>query len=206
MLALTQLFFPKLDADKLMETATQEIARMTHMDACWVMVLEGIREGEREELVMRAHHGLSEDFARHVSRLTTDKGLCGQVVTSDQPIFLSDLNQAAEEVPTAWELESLRAFAGFPLQVEGRCLGLLAIARTDVHRFSPSERHWLTAIAQQLSIALHNAQRFAQIQQTATQQEKGNRVLREINNLLMERLAELEKRLETSKAAQPPPE
>lgn len=206
LLALTQLFFPKLDTDKLMETATQEIARMTHMDACWVMVLEGLGESEREELVMRAHHGLSEGFARHVSRLTTDKGLYGQVVTSDQPIFLSDLNQAAEEVPIAWELESLRAFAGFPLQVEGRRLGLLAVARTDVHRFSPSERRWLTAIAQQLSIALHNAQRFAQIQQTAIQQEKGNRVLREINNLLMERLAEVEKRLETSKAAQPPSE
>lgn len=202
LLELTQQVFPILETDKLLETATQEIARVTDMDACWVMVLEGIREDETEELVMRAHHGLSEVFVRHVSRMTTDKGLHAQVMVSDQPIFLADLNQTDEGVSIAWELESLRAFAGFPLQAEGRPLGLLAIARTDVHHFSPSEQRWLAAIAQQLSVALHNAQRFAQIQQTATEQEKGNQVMRKINNLLMERLAELEKRLEMPTAAQ----
>ncbi len=199
LLGLAHRLSPILDTDELLKTATQTIAHTTGMTACWVMILEGVREDETEELVMRAHHGLSEDFARHASRLAANKGgVYAHVLASDRPIFLADLNQADEEVSIAWELESLRAFAGFPLRAEGRPLGLLAVARTDVHHFSLPEQRWLTAIAQQLTIALHNAQRFAQVQQTADQQEKGNRVLREINNLLMQRLAELEKRVEAS--------
>lgn len=197
LLELALLLFPILATDKLLDTATQEIARMTDMDACWVMVLEGISGDGSEELVMRAHHGLSEHVTRRVSRLTTDKGLYARVMASERPIFLADLNQVDGRASIAWELESLRAFAGFPLRVEKRCVGLLVAAWTDVHHFSPAEQRWLTAIAQQLSIALHNAQCFARIQQAATQQEKGSRVLREINKLLMERVVDLEKRLES---------
>jgi GAF domain-containing protein/DNA-binding NarL/FixJ family response regulator len=203
LLEFARSLFPILEINSLLEKATKEIAQATNMDACWVMMLENIREGEGEELVMQAHYGLSEDFARHLGRSTTNKGLHGQVMTSGQLTLVADLREEVERLSIAWDVESLRAFAGVPLETEEQRLGLLAVARNSVHHFSPSDQHLLTALGRQLSIALQNARCFAEIKRVASEQEKANRVLREINNLLMERLAELEKRLDSSTAAEP---
>ena len=199
LLELALSFFPLLDPDELLETATQEIAGVTGMDACWVMVPRDSREDEGGRLIMRAHHGLSWRLAEHMSQVPTEDRLYSQIVASDQPLFVADLNETDEELPLAWESESWRAFAGLPLSVEGHSLGFLGIAQTQVHQFSPSEQIWLSAIAQQLAIALHNAQHVTQVQQVAAERKEANRVLREINNVLMESLIQLEKRLEPSR-------
>ena len=101
LLELALLCFPLLDIDELLETATQEIAGIMGMDACWMMVLEADRKDEEKTLIMGAHYGLSRHFAQYASRLTIDEPPFSQIMTSGQPIFLADQNQTDEELPAA---------------------------------------------------------------------------------------------------------
>ncbi|MGH9300026.1 MAG: SpoIIE family protein phosphatase, partial [Acidimicrobiales bacterium] len=58
----------------------------------------------------------------------------------------------------ALEATDTCAFAGFSLQVEGRCLGVMSLGYVEDHVFDEGERAFLTAVAEQAAVALRRAQ------------------------------------------------
>jgi GAF domain-containing protein len=73
------------------------------------------------------------------------------------PIFV----ETREELVSRWPAlssSSTRSFAGFPLVVGEKCLGVMAIGYREDHHFDERERAYLTAVAEQAGLALERAE------------------------------------------------
>lgn len=76
---------------------------------------------------------------------------------SGEPLFVESREEILKRWP-ALEGAPTAAFAALPLLAEGRRLGLLAIGHTEDHRFSPAERDYLRAVAEQTAVAIERAE------------------------------------------------
>jgi PAS domain S-box-containing protein len=66
---------------------------------------------------------------RKPARVPVGEQRIGQIAATQQPRVIDDISQDPGRDPTEWpEPEGLRAFAGFPLVIDGRILGVLATA------------------------------------------------------------------------------
>ncbi len=75
-----------------------------------------------------------------------------------EPLFV----ETREEMLSRWPVLATTgtcAFAGFPLVVDGERLGIMSIGFDSDHRFDDDERAYLTAVAEQASVALERARR-----------------------------------------------
>ncbi len=112
---------------------------------------------ERDELVMRASHGLSRAHADS-SPLQVHNSLTGRVVMSGQPVMARDLRRDPlyrnQELA---EQEGLRAFLAVPLVVRDKTIGAFNCYMGSVHEFSPKEIELFSTLANQTALAIENA-------------------------------------------------
>jgi GAF domain-containing protein len=138
-----------------------------------------------------------------MNQLAMGEGLEGQVALGNVAQFI-EVNPADTRAYKIWvDKEQLRALAAVPItrprsqagQTDAHVIGVLAVGkRTMPHKFlwSPREVRLLASIANQLALAIDNARLYAKIQEDHASLSAGNEVLREVNELLLQRNALLE--------------
>jgi GAF domain-containing protein len=187
-----------LDAKEILQYAVGQTQALLQTDAAWLYL---INEGDR--LILSAHTGLSNTYVRGMHQLALGEGLEGQVASENKAQFI-EVNPADTRAFKIWvDKEQLRALAAVPLtrpraqveQTDAHVIGVLAVGkRTTPFNFlwSPREVRLLSSIANQLALAIDNARLYAQIQEDHTYLSAGNAILREVNELLLQRNAQLE--------------
>jgi GAF domain-containing protein len=113
-------------------------------------------------------------------------------LAGEGPLFVETRDELVQRWP-ALRATTTRAFAGFPLFVAGRRLGVMAIGYQEDHRFDEHERAYLTAVAEQAGIALERAQ----VAERAAEEQERQAFLAETSLALTNRYATPEQLLET---------
>ncbi|HWD23955.1 MAG TPA: GAF domain-containing protein, partial [Acidimicrobiales bacterium] len=104
-------------------------------------------------LLLVAGRGLSAEYPE----IPLDPTLpAAENLRDGRPLFVESKAELAERWPVLADTAT-RSFAGLPLIVEGRRLGVIAVGFRTEHRFEPDEREYLTAIAEQAAAALARA-------------------------------------------------
>jgi GAF domain-containing protein len=112
-------------------------------------------------LVLMAGSGLSADYPE----IPLDPSLpAAENLESGRPLFVESRAEVARRWPVLAD-GATAAFAGLPLIVEGRRLGVMAVGFREEHTFSPGERDYLTTIAEQAAAALARAEATAALQE-----------------------------------------
>jgi len=114
-----------------------------------------------------AHDSLRRVAQRGVTRPTSlpvGEGLSGQIFQSQAPIYKGDLEPDADLSTDKVDAVPLRAFAGVPLRVDNRSLGILELYHTEPYGFDEGMLSFLSRIGKRLGIALQNAELFGQAQ------------------------------------------
>jgi len=111
----------------------------------------------------------------------------GQVFTSREPLLLNQLetsaNRFAPETVRQWSERGIRSVCWVPLVNRSRPLGALAVASQRESAFGERDVHALTHVANQVALALDNAEAFRQ--------------MAELKDRLVEEKAYLEEELRT---------
>ncbi len=145
--------------EELLQTITEEAARLLEADGAGFRLLEGDR------LVIRAVSGV----ARHVmlrSELKLGESLSGRVAAENRPLCLHDAS-----VPSPWLEEhrvaalrlGVRSVMLVPVRRGDRVIGVLAIQSTASRYFTQEDVDLAMAFADQAAIAIENARLFQQI-------------------------------------------
>ena len=147
-----------LSREKIMETAMQQIERITHCELVAVLQVEG------EELEITAIHGnditvppemqsgsritgrstAGEAFSRHASQRIGDLTAHTRIGAMD-----SRLMQAG-----------IRSLVAIPLLAKDRIDGVLLLGDTDAGQFTPEATFTIEKIASQMAVALSNARLY----------------------------------------------
>jgi transcriptional regulator with GAF, ATPase, and Fis domain len=195
---IAALFNQTLNQDQILSQVVEQVRETLQTDAAWVYLAEDPQE---ERLILQAHAGLSNRYVWGMRQLPFGKHLEGTAARQNRPCFVDNVQDG--DCPLLLEQENIQAMAVIPLasptadneEAEYNIIGVMAIALHRPHAWKPREVRLLTAIANQVTLAINNAQRFSQVTVELDMLSNSNQLLQAINNQLIEDNAGLEARL-----------
>jgi signal transduction histidine kinase/putative methionine-R-sulfoxide reductase with GAF domain len=140
--------------DEILSGALETTLEVMGVDAGEVFLINE----ETGELILHAHQGLSETFLSAEAVFALDECICGLSAESRQPVMAVDIATHPARSRPACLREGFRSLLCLPLLVHGQVLGLLNVQSRSSRQFTPEDEELLTAIGNQIGIAIANAQ------------------------------------------------
>lgn len=178
---------------RVSETVSQSLDLDTTLTAALDKALEvvGVEAGaislideNTQELVIRVHRGWRQhDLAQNL-RVKLGQGLSGQAVLTDEVVITGRLDDEPRLAVPRVRDEGLQAQALAPMHARGRVVGVLGVMSYQPHDFAPQAIEVLKSIADQIGLAIDNAQLYARETRRAAQLTLINEVARDIASTL----------------------
>lgn len=115
---------------------------------------------EAGELVLRAARGWQHDFVSKPMRMKLGEGLSGYVIEKDELVVTGDVRNDLRIAVPAFMNEPVQAMALAPMHARGRIIGIVSVMHYEPYTFTDEQTGVLQAVADQLGVALDNAQLF----------------------------------------------
>jgi PAS domain S-box-containing protein len=154
-----------LELSQVLNSAVDSVGEVMQVDEVLIFLLDE----EAGELALAAHLGVSEEFTRGVDRIRVGEGFNGRVAESGEPLFVEDASQDSRLTREVVSKNNVHSVLIIPMSSKGRVNGTLCL---NMHRhrwFQQEEIELLTAIGNQIGIAIENAHLY-QRQQEITEE------------------------------------
>lgn len=117
---------------------------------------------ESGELELRVYRGISAEFARKVEAVRLGEGFTHRAALSKKPLVVEDIAADPRLGRMGAPEEGLRSLAAVPIAAKDELLGVVGVASHDRRRFQDRDVRLLGAIANQIGMAIENAQLYEQ--------------------------------------------
>ena len=156
----------KLELSAVLNTVVETATQLLECDHSSIFLLDA----ESGRYVPRAACGFTLES---LSSLTCapGQGLVGAVAESGMPLAVDDVKQDPRPVPGPMGVEIGSAMLA-PLTVGNQVLGVLSISHREPRRFSPAEVATLSALADQVAMAVENARLFDEVRRFSQELER----------------------------------
>ncbi len=156
-----QAISTSLDVDEVLRIALDALTRVTGHEIASLHLLSV----DGTTLHLRGDRGLWPHL-REINRvLPIGQGVIGGVAASGQTIHLAEASESRDLLPAARAVvkeEGIHAFVCVPIRSRSRILGALSLGRRTLEPFTESEIALVEASAQQIGLALENAQLYSE--------------------------------------------
>ena len=155
-----------LDLEELLDNVLAKVLEAMEVEGGLICLFTP----KTQELVLRAHQGISEELARDIARIKLRPREIERMIRSEEPILAMEsiLNKAgATQLMGLRAREGFRSLAAMPLRSKGVLHGVIAVASHSERRFTPENTGLLHAIANQIAVAIENASLFQDVKDKA---------------------------------------
>lgn len=148
-----------LDLDELFPRIVNLILEAFHYDHVQIFMLDD----ERENAVLRASTG---DAGKQLLEIkhslpVGSRSVIGQVTSTGKPVIAFDTADAEVVHRPNPFLPDTRSEMAVPLKVKGRIVGALDVQSNQARAFNNDDLQAMNTLADQLAVAIHNAELFA---------------------------------------------
>ncbi|HEB02252.1 MAG TPA: GAF domain-containing protein, partial [Nitrospirae bacterium] len=169
-----------LNMKRIFRETVGRLPSLMGCDAAWVHLVDDVGS-----LGLMAHEGCTQACIEDIKRL--DPGgacLIGKVFGTGRPLVVKDASSDPRVTHIRLADSGLRSMASVPMQSSGKVLGVLSLASREKSFFDPFEMKILSAVGNQLGVAIENARLITQLRKRMEQIELINEVSSAINSSL----------------------
>jgi len=160
--AVSEVVSGSLELDAIMIDALDKVLEVTHTEAAEIFLLDEAAG----KLTLAVHRGIAQEAFQEVTRFRLGEGLPGRVAASGQTVLVHNLAEDPRFIRQTVKTLGFQFYACVPLRAQDRVVGVLDVADRRA-RLTPDDLNLLTAIGNQLGVAIENARLYARVQQTA---------------------------------------
>jgi formate hydrogenlyase transcriptional activator len=142
--------------DNAIESMSNNIDKVQHVA---IYLVEG------EEAVIRAYGGFPDWLIERAGRIPYPKGLTWKTIIEGKSIYCADADQDTAIGPAGKEA-GIKSYVSMPIFLKGKVVGTLNITSLQKNNFEEEELKLLETVAQQIEIAINNAQQAEALRQS----------------------------------------
>jgi len=147
-----------LELDKTLRAIYEQLNRLMSFDTFYVALYDEARGELRFEIFVEEGEWLPK-FAKKLD----GGGLTAWIIRSRKPLFIGDLEEERESLPTVPGLmgkPGVRSWMGLPLIAKDNVVGVISVQSFRPHAFAEADKRLLSAFANQAAIAIENARLY----------------------------------------------
>jgi K+-sensing histidine kinase KdpD len=185
LLSVSQAVSQSLDLQQIIDAALERVSQSTGLEVGFIYLLEN------DKLVLKGYRGLSHKLALSMCKdVPRDSGVTGRIFTESKPVVIEELPKCNEPDLRFLLSGGYQSFAGVPLAtVMSENIGVMEVATSFSHCFSPANVDLLGRIGREIAIAVRNAQMY--------EAASSAKSLRELDSMRTEFLANVSHELRT---------
>lgn len=165
-----------LELAQVLDSAVGCVMDVTGVDAVLMYTLDE----KAGELSLAAQRGVSKEFARGVGKVMIGEGFNGRVAETGEPLFVENTSTDPRLTKMVVREENIKSQLIVPLRTKGKIVGTLCVAARSYRSFFPEEVDLLTAIGNQIGVAVENVRLYQQERQAAEQLRASEQGYREL--------------------------
>jgi len=165
-----------LELGQILNGSIDSVIGVMKVDAAMVFLLDE----KTGELTLAAHRGVSTEFVQGVSRLKLGEGFNGRVAETGESLYVEDASHDPSLTKIAVRDEGIQSQLIVPLKSKGKVMGTLCVAARSQRQVLPEELGLVTAIGNQIGVAIENARLYQQQQEVAEELRASEERYREL--------------------------
>ncbi len=185
-----------LDLEQVLHEALDELMDVAEMEYGSIFLLES----DEKHFRLVAHYNQSEEYLRGFNRFEVGEQLVGQVAQQGEVLMVTfPMNDPSTTNPVLRKEVFKRFYLGVPLKSKGKVLGVVSLTSQTIRQLEARDLDLLSAIGNQIGIAVDNARLYQQAQQVAALEER-NRLARDLHDSVTQTLFSITLTAESTKA------
>jgi PAS domain S-box-containing protein len=142
----------------------QEVLKASLQETMMVLNAGGgivyLFDEDSQSFVPTIHQGLSPDVLDEISSFKLGEGVLGRTAQNRHPLFVPDIRGDPKNTTLATISEGWCSLVCVPLETVGKVVGVMTILSREKGQLAPERLSILTAIGNQVGVAVENAQLF----------------------------------------------
>jgi len=145
-----------LNLEELLVNVLDKVLEVTGVEVTGILLLDE----KTKELVLRAHRGMSSSLVRKVRVFSARGGVLKQVLETGKPLLVENVSADHRFNNRSVKKDRIQSFAALSIMAKEKILGVMAIGSYVYREFPDWEVRMLGTIANQLGMAIENAQLY----------------------------------------------
>lgn len=145
-----------IDINQALDKALDQILQVMSLDIALVFVLNK----DKNMLDLKSYKGVSTEFVEGVKTIGAGEGLNGLVAKTGEPLIVEDAANDPRLTREVVAKEKIAAQLIVPVKSRDAVVGTLAVGVRGLRKFNPDEIHMLSAIGDEVGVAIENNRLF----------------------------------------------
>jgi PAS domain S-box-containing protein len=120
---------------------------------------------EGDTAVIKTYRGYPDWFIERAGRIPHPRGITWKAIIEGKPIYCGDVDRDTVIGPAGRQLGT-KSYVAMPIYLEGKAVGVININSPEKNAFNEEELKLLEIVAQQIEVAIKNAQKAEALRQS----------------------------------------
>jgi PAS domain S-box-containing protein len=174
---VTAVSSASLDLQTVME---QSLDRVLQVMGCQIGGIHLLNEA-KDQVSLAVWRDIPDEIVAEIQTMPARSGVSGRIVIEGKPLVVPAMADDPNAVPAARRILGQQVYIGAPMRAKGQVVGVLSIIGNEGRQFSAEEIALLASIADQIGVAVENAQLYQRAERLAVMEER-QRLARELHD------------------------